>query len=310
MRIKKLVGQVVLTIVIIISTIFLCCYAPDKTVGDLKEIYTYQDSHFIKVDGLNVHYRKTGSGPVLLLLHGTGSSLHTWEEWTNLLKNDFTIISLDLPAYGLTGPNTNADYSIKGYVSFLNDFINELQLDSFYLAGNSLGGCIAWNYTYEFPEEVKKLVLLNATGYPSYKESSIVFKLARNDYANKIMLRFTPKFLVRKSLKEVFFNKNLVTDKMVNRYYDLQLREGNRQAFIDRAKTKYDVDPKAIQLIKQPTLVLWGKDDAWVPLVHAKRFKKDLKNAELIIYPKTGHVPMEEQPQKSAKDTKNFLLTD
>lgn len=308
MRFKKVFRFSIKLIVAIIAIVLIVFYAPDKEVSQLTEKYTYLDSYFVQVEDQQVHYRKTGEGPTLLLLHGTGSSIHTWEQWTRLLKSDFTIISVDLPAYGLTGPNNNGDYSIKNYVSFVNKFSKVMELESFFIAGSSLGGSIAWNYTYQHPEKVQKLVLLNSSGYPSHKESSMVFKLARNSYLNKAMLVFTPKFLVEKSLKEVFYDKSLVTDEMIDRYFDLQLRKGNRQAFIDRANTPYDVDAKAIQLIKQPTLVLWGDHDAWISVDDAYKFKKHLKNAKLIIYKNVGHLPMEEKAEQSAQDTKAFLL--
>jgi len=237
-RFKKVFRFSIKLIVAIIAIVLIVFYAPDKEVSQLTEKYTYLDSYFVQVEDQQVHYRKTGEGPTLLLLHGTGSSIHTWEQWTRLLKSDFTIISVDLPAYGLTGPNNNGDYSIKNYVSFVNKFSKVMELESFFIAGSSLGGSIAWNYTYQHPEKVQKLVLLNSSGYPSHKESSMVFKLARNSYLNKAMLVFTPKFLVEKSLKEVFYDKSLVTDEMIDRYFDLQLRKGNRQAFIDRANTR------------------------------------------------------------------------
>ncbi|NER15843.1 alpha/beta fold hydrolase [Spongiivirga citrea] len=308
MAIKKKLGFVLKVIVAVIAIVLILSYAPDKEVSQLQEEYTYFDSDFIQVGDQQVHYRKTGTGPALLLLHGTGSSIQTWEQWTRLLKKDFTIISVDLPAYGLTGPNPTADYSIKSYVSFVDEFVEAIGIDSFFLAGNSLGGSIAWNYTYQHPKKVQKLVLLNSSGYPSHKEASMVFKLAKKEYLNKAMLVFTPKFLVKKSLKEVFYDKSLVTDEMVNRYYDLQLRKGNRQAFIDRANTPYDVDPKAIQLIRQPTLVLWGDKDAWISVKDAAKFERDLPNAKVIIYKNVGHVPMEEKAEQSAADTKTFLL--
>jgi len=307
--IKKGLGFALKVIVAAIAIILILSYAPDKEVSELQKKYSYLDSDFIQVGDQQVHYRTTGAGPILLLLHGTGSSIQTWEQWTRLLKKDFTIISVDLPAYGLTGPNPTADYSIKSYVSFVDEFVEAIGLDSFFLAGNSLGGSIAWNYTYQHPKKVQKLVLLNSSGYPSHKETSMVFKLAKKQYLNKAMLVFTPKFLVKKSLREVFYDKSLVTNEMVNRYYDLQLRKGNRQAFIDRANTPYDVDPKAIQLIQQPTLILWGDKDAWISVKDATKFERDLPNAKVIIYKNVGHLPMEEKAEQSAADTKAFLLS-
>jgi pimeloyl-ACP methyl ester carboxylesterase len=308
MKLKKIVKITFFLAIVLIIIALIFSYAPSKTVAQLVPEYSYDNSAFITIQGMPVHYRKSGNGPALLLIHGTGASLHTWEKWTSILEKDFTIISLDMPGFGLTGPHPKADYSIDSYTAFLDAFVNKIQLHNFHLAGNSLGGNIAWNYAYKHPNKVNKLVLLDASGYPSFKESAMIFKVAKNKFFNKLLKYFTPKPLVKKSLKEVFYNPEFVTDTMVNRYYDLQCREGNRQAFIDRSLTPNLVDAKHIKSIKHESLILWGKEDVWISVEFAQQFYKDLPNSSLIVYDKVGHLPMEEVAEQSAEDTKQFLL--
>ncbi len=135
---KRLGGLIATFNVILLLVVVMIgrAYAPDRSLDELIPEYTYSDSKFVDVQGLKTHYRITGEGPNLLLLHGTASSLHTWEVWTERLKNDFRIISLDLPAFGLTGPNLDGVYDYAFYANFLEDFVQSQQLDSFYLAGN------------------------------------------------------------------------------------------------------------------------------------------------------------------------------
>ena len=117
----------------------------DIPVEKLKEKYANEFSRFVAIDGMQVHYRIEGKGMPILLVHGTGSSLHTWDDWTLKLKENYQVIRMDLPAFGLTGPNKTGDYSIEKYTQFLEEFVAQLKLDSMILAGNSLGGNIAWN---------------------------------------------------------------------------------------------------------------------------------------------------------------------
>ena len=305
--IKTILG--VLAILMLIIAIFcIKNYASDKPLSELKEKWTYDNSQFVEVDGMDVHYRINGSGHPLVLIHGTGASLHTWEPWTKILEKEFKVISLDMPAFGLTGPNATGIYSLENYAQFLDEFMTKIQIDSFHLGGNSLGGGISWKYATMFPEKVKKLILIDASGYPSEKEPPLAFKLANNPITSKILLTMTPKSLFVKSLKEVFYNDDLVTDEMVDRYYELYLRAGNRQAFVDRVQKRNITDHTSIASIKNPTLLLWGEDDLWVDPAHAARFDKDIPNSKLIMYNKVGHLPMEEVPTKSAMDTRAFLL--
>uniref|UniRef100_UPI00404B205D alpha/beta fold hydrolase n=1 Tax=Fulvivirga sp. TaxID=1931237 RepID=UPI00404B205D len=156
-------------------------YKPDMPLDELKALYANEESKFVDIDGMDVHYRVEGSGPTLVLLHGTSSSLHTWDAWTEILKDDFTIVRMDLPAFGLTGPNTTKDYSLVAYSQFLDKFLAAVNVDTFYLAGNSLGGGIAMNYTLDHPERVKKLILIDASGYPREAgKRPWIFRLASN----------------------------------------------------------------------------------------------------------------------------------
>ena len=151
----------------------------DIPVENLKKEYANEQSKFMDVNEIQVHYREEGKGFPIVLIHGTASSLHTWNAWTNELKKTNRVIRLDLPAFGITGPNKDADYSIKGYTAFLHTFLEKLQLEKFHLAGSSLGGNIAWNYAAEHPTKVEKLILVAASGLPTYKPKPSIFKLAK-----------------------------------------------------------------------------------------------------------------------------------
>lgn len=274
--------------------------------------YAKLPSNFLHIDGMNVHYRdegiKTDSLPIILL-HGTGASLHTWEGWVDELSKSRRIITVDLPAFGLTGPNAANDYSPEAYVEFTKQFIEVFSIDSCVLGGNSLGGGIAWQTAAAYPELVKKLILVDATGYPNKAKSvPIAFKLAKVPVLNNLLTVITPRSVIERSVKNVYGNPELVTDKLVDRYYDLTLRAGNRKAFVARMQSGgYEDQSEKIKTLKQPTLIMWGEKDLLIPVENAQKFATDLPNAKLVIYPELGHVPMEENPQETVKAVKEFL---
>ena len=274
----------------------------------LKKKYSYEDSRTMNIIGMDVHYRVTGTGEPLVLLHGTGSSLHTWEGWTDQLSDQYQIISLDLPGFGLTGKHFANDYSIKAYTDFLDVFLDKLGVTKINLAGNSLGGHIAWQYALDHSNRINKLILLNSSGFQKEDaDISLAFSLANTPLLNKLMLRVTPKSLVRSSLEEVYHNDDKVTEELVNRVHTMQLRRGNRQAFIDKSGYKYQDRSEALKELHCPTLILWGESDEWLPVSWAKDFETLIPNASVIIYDEVGHVPMEEIPVKTARDVQQFL---
>lgn len=310
--VKKSLAFIVTALLIISATVILCFGQKDKSITDLKEKYANKSSSFLTLDGMDVHYRDEGNltdSIPIILIHGTGSSLHTFDDWSKTLTQTKRVIRMDLPAYGLTGPFPNRIYSIANYTSFLNDFLKSLKIKKCILAGNSLGGEIAWNFTLEQPHLVTKLILIDAAGYPTISKSTpLAFRLAKTSIINKSLTYITPKFLVRKSIENVYKDTSKITDTLIDRYFDLTLRAGNRQAFIDRFKTKKSTgNHNSIKTIIQPTLILWGDQDLLIPLENAYKFQDDLPNNTLVVIKNTGHVPMEESPKKSLKPVLEFI---
>ncbi len=299
----------ILTIFILAIVGFLyLSYQNDIPVEDLVAEYGQAPSQYMEIDGMPVHYRVEGEGMPLVLIHGTAASLHTWDAWTEQLSSDFKVVRFDLPAFGLTGPSPEGNYSLDFYAEFVDKVLVNLNIDSCYIAGNSLGGAVSWYYTTQYPNKVKKLVLVDASGHPRVNGQPTIFKLAQQPAFAAIFKSFTPKFIIENNLKAVYHDQSKISDELVDRYFRMALREGNRQAFIDRANTKFTTRSELIETLDVPTLILWGEHDAWVPLSDAYLFNKEIKGSELIVYEDAGHVPMEEIPFKTAQDTKTFLL--
>jgi pimeloyl-ACP methyl ester carboxylesterase len=296
--------------ILLLVLIYSISYA-DISVEELKKEYANEQSEFVEVNGMQVHYRDEGTGFPIVLMHGTAASLHTYDAWTKQLSKDYRVIRLDLPAFGLTGPNKNAEYSIESYTKFLSQFLEKIKVAKFYLAGNSLGGNIAWNYAAEYPEKVRKLILIDASGLPTFTPQPSIFKMAKTPILNSLFLYITPRFIIRKNIEQVYANKLKVTDALVTRYHKMSLRTGNRKAFIDRAKTDFNVAEKVnlvkLKSVKTTTLLIWGAKDTWIPLGNGKRMDSMLPNSKLVILENSGHVPMEENPKESLEFLKSFL---
>jgi pimeloyl-ACP methyl ester carboxylesterase len=309
---KKLVKVLGYSLVVIVALVIIFCvlnYRADVPVAELKATYATAESRFMDLDGMAVDYRDEGvptDTTPLVLLHGTAASLLTWNGWTAALKAEHRVIRLDLPGYGLTGPNPTQDYSMKFYVGFLHDFLGKLHVDRCYLAGNSLGGKIAWEYALAYPQSVRKLILIDAAGYPR-QSRPLPIRLASTPILKNILLYITPRFLVEKSLKEVYADDRKVTPQLVDQYYDMACREGNRAAFVATAAIPEDDDYLKIKQIQTPTLILWGEADRWIPVENAYKFEKDLPHNKMVIFRDLGHVPQEEDPAESIKAVLTFL---
>ncbi len=304
MRVLK---YILLAVVAAIAAVGILFYHNDVPVETLKTKYAYADSKFMALDGLNVHYRVVGTGKPVVLLHGTGASLHTWEAFADNLKDSFQLIALDLPAFGLTGGRADHDYSMKMYTTFLKKFTEKLNLTQFDLAGNSLGGRIAWEFAAAYPDQVRRLVLMDAAGYPTGKPMPQVFQLARSPFMAAILKKITPRFFIKKNLVEVYDNDALISDALIDRVWEMSLRTGNREAFIDRCNLPLDMGSEQIKTISDSTLIIWGDHDAWIPVSCAEMFHKNLKNNQLAILKNCGHLPMEERPIETAGLVRAFL---
>jgi pimeloyl-ACP methyl ester carboxylesterase len=318
---KKFIKYILLLLVAVgaISAFF---YAPDHPVEELKAKYAYPESQFIDIEGLTVHYRDTGpkDRPVLLLLHGVASSLHTWEGWQAALSNDFRVISIDVPSFGLTGPfPDNGALNTAKYMRFIDAFTKALNIDQFSIAGNSFGGYLAWNYVIHAPSRVEKLVLLNSGGLSkdigrdsAAWNNNLGFFLTRDQYAQYLSRVITPRFLVFNSSAAMYGDPSLIKPEVQQRYYDLLRREGVRKAFSsvlqmsDLQKNNADT----VAQIKTPTLILWGSEDKVLIPAEGQLFNQKIANSKYIEYKEVGHLPMEEIPEQSAKDAKAFLLND
>ena len=277
------------------------------TFQELIHKYTTDQSRFLVIDDMLVHYRDEGEGEPIVLLHGAFSSLHTFNEWSNILQKNYRVISLDLMGFGLTGPNKTGDYTIGNHMRVLKRFFNILGLKKAHLVGSSLGGWLAWEFTYRYPQRINKLILVDSAGFLDKENMPLPFKLAQSPLAGRVLKYIVRKSILEQFIKQVYYDISKVNTKLVDRYFDLFTREGNRQAFVDLVNAPFQDNTSFLKKIEHSTLVMWGREDAWVGAINAYLFDKMLPNSELIIYEEVGHLPMEEIPLRSGNDLLAFL---
>jgi pimeloyl-ACP methyl ester carboxylesterase len=307
---RWLMGALMLSTLLLLA--FGIVWAPDKPVSMLAARWAAPPSRFLALDGMQVHLRdegpRTDSVPIVLV-HGTSASLHTFDGWAAAMRGSRRVIRFDLPGFGLTGPSPDQDYSLGAYARFTRRLLDSLGVSRFAIAGNSLGGEVAWEVAAAAPDRVAALILVDATGYPIVSQSvPIGFRMARTQGLTWLFTRILPRSVVTSSVRSVYGDPSRVTDTLVTRYYELTLREGNRASLPRRfAQSTNGADSARIATVRAPTLIMWGGRDGLIPPDHAGRFARDIPGSRIELFPELGHVPHEEDPVRTAAAARTFL---
>lgn len=288
----------------------------DIPYATLEQEYANPADKFIDLpSGARAHYRIQGKadGRTLVLIHGFGVNLETWEPWVKELGGEYRLISVDLPGYGLTRTPDGYKTSIAGFADFIDEFAGAIGLTRFTAVGNSMGGNTAWVLALRHPARVDALVLIDASGWRDDARAGpppLVFQLLNNRMLAPRLADIDPKPLVKSGLEAAVVNKAYVTDAMVTRYADFVRAPGHRQMIVARrpgGDTDAVASKEKLAAIGVPTLILWGDQDKLVPPADAQKFADAIKGSKLIMYKNIGHIPHEELAAQSASDLKTFL---
>ena len=309
----RLIKTMSLSAILLISTVLLALaayglWAPDLGFGELQKRYSSTSNNVVNVDGLRIHYKDTGpqDAPVLLFLHGFGSSLQTWDVWAVTLEQKYRVIRLDLPGFGLTGPSPSNDYSELNDVNTLTQFVDKLGVSELSVIGHSMGGKIAWTFAAAHPDRVKALVLMAPDGFP--QPEAIGTKPYAMPAIMGLMKYCLPRYFVRKSIEPAFANESALDDKMVSRYHDMLRAPGVRAAILERGNQTIYTDPvPRLKKIKAPTLLLWGEEDKMIPSSNATSYAGVLAQSQTVFIPKLGHLLHEEQADIGLAQLAEFL---
>ena len=272
-------------------------YTPDKPRRVLEAEYAGAPSRFLTVDGVRLHLRDTGprQAPAVILLHGLGGSLQTWDSWAQDLERDHRVVRYDLPGFGLTGADPTGDYTDRRSIAVLLALMGRLGLARATIVGHSMGGRIAWTFAALHPDRVTRLVLVSPDGFasPGYR-----YGVAPDV---PLMMRALPYVLptsmFRASLASAYANPAVLTGPLFTRYRDMMLAPGVRRAILARMRMVILVDPvPLLERIRCPTLLLWGERDGMIPFANADDYVRALPHATLAPLPGVGHIPQEEAP--------------
>jgi len=257
---------------------------------------------------VKINLRYGGNGPPILLLHGTSASLHTWDGWANALTAERRVIRADLPGYGLSGQFPDGE-SAERYTQWMRALLDSLAITRVIVAGNSLGGRLAWALTVADTARVVGLVLVDAAGYPSRATSvPLGFRIAQMPVVKHLAKDLLPRGIIVSSLENVYGDPSRVSDELIDRYYDMARRGGNRDALVRRLAWGLNgVDTLAIARIRVPTLILWGMRDRLIPPANAERFARDIAGSRIVRLDALGHVPHEEDPAMTVAPVLSFV---
>ncbi len=319
-RVLKIVGGALVALVALVLIALAVLWRGDIPYATLEQRYAAPTSRYLDLpDGVHLHYRDEGraDGPVLVLVHGFGASAANWDDWAKRLGDTYRIIAPDLPGHGLTRAPKGYQGGPDSQVATVEAMAAALKLPRFVIAGNSMGGGVAWRYALAHPERLTGLVLVDAAGWPpapapggkAQKQGALMFTLLANPVARGIIKNLDNSALVKQGLEAALIDKSLATPALVKRYSDFSRAPGHRDILVSRrGKGSADVaTPERLSVIDTPTLVMVGADDRVIPGADSKRFADAIHGATLIVYPGVGHVPMEQIPDKSAADLRAWL---
>jgi pimeloyl-ACP methyl ester carboxylesterase len=286
---------------------------PDVPAAELEQQYGVQPSQYLTLpSGARAHVRDQGpkDAPVLVLIHGSNAALFTWELWVTRLQSSFRVITMDMPAHGLTGPVPSENYSQKGMADFTIEVLDTMGVGKFAIGGNSMGAGVATRVALEYPDRVTHLIQVDGGGMPSKlpREPGLGFRIARLPVINQVMRWVSPRSIFENGLKTAIEDDKLVTPAMVDMYWRLNRREGTRAATLKRFNQPWDTyNADNMSKIAVPTLILWGDKDTLIPPDSGEAARDAIKGSQLVIYKNVGHIPMEEVPDASAADVMTFL---
>lgn len=311
MKFLRFLGYGLLALILVLSigvAVAMWMYR-DIPAEQLEAKYAGPASRFINIEGVRIHYRDEGAGPVVVLIHANFANLIGWDPWVEALQDAYRVIRMDMTSHGLTGPDPTGDYSPERTLRLFEKFVDAMDLDEFSIGGTSMGGTVAIHFTHNHPGRIQKLILLSP-GSLEGKERKAGPRGEVPDAAyvlKYIMPRALPEFMLRGG----FGDKSKLTDELIDRWYDMWRREGNREAQLDRLSQYRPGDiEEIIRELEVPTLLMWGEANTTAKFEQAAHFRELLENVEslkFISYPGVGHMAVQEAGEETGRDVRAFL---
>ncbi|MDO6475201.1 alpha/beta hydrolase [Alteromonas sp. 1_MG-2023] len=281
------------------------------TLEDMRKKYADADSKFMDVDGINVHYKDQGTGPAILLVHGTLGDLHDWDTWAEVLSKHYRVIRFDLPSFGITGDIPNGNYSVDRSHVLIDGLMDALDIEKFGIAGISYGGMVSFRYAATRVNRITSMILVNSAGIQFGKavkrDTDTKDKPRKNMFIDPVVNRED----VAQFYDDYINDHTYVTSAFIQRKLDY-LNIVNRDANSIKAYKLYEKGnpQRVLSHVTAPSLVIWGTANqaldtetaqAFIDALTASCFKK------LVTFDDGGHYINVERPAPTAKAALAFL---
>lgn len=309
---KKLL-RILLGLVVVMAvafTVFWFARPADVSFAEVRaSVPNSEYSHFADIDGVRLHYQEKGTGTPLVLIHGFSSSTYSWKDVFEPLSKNFRVIAVDLKGFGFSG-KPDGDYSRRAQAMLVTHLLDYLKIEKAWVCGNSMGGDVALNLSLMNPQRVAGLILIDSGGVEVPGSGSLAPGYLLLPVVGRVLIAMslTSDKLVRQALQKSFYDQTKVTNERVAYYYrPLQTRGGQLGALRARTQTHDFPIEQDLNKINAPVLIIWGAQDALIPLEAGTKMNKLIKDSKLHIFDNCGHLPQEEMPARVVDEMTNFI---
>jgi len=278
----------------------------------MENLVNNLDAKYVSVNGVRIRYVLEGKGPPVLLLHGFGQFLEGWILNLGPLSENYQVCALDFPGHGLS-EKPRIDYSLPIAVKFVSDFMQALKIERASLVGHSIGGLVSLITAINSPEKVDKLVLVDCAGLTT--ETSLRKKLVALPGIGEIVVRPTTRAGTRQGMRRALYNRDFITEKMVDLNYRYLKMPGAKEAMLSiircgvrlNGPNSQAIAADKLQMVSVPTLLIHGAQDQSIPLRHSRIACRLIPEAQLRVIEASGHCPFLEKADEFNEAVLSFL---
>jgi pimeloyl-ACP methyl ester carboxylesterase len=282
---------------------------PVFTHEEIEARYADQDSHFVEIDNVRLHYKSQGSGPAILLVHGSLGDVADWDGWVRVLAKNYRVVRFDLPGFGISGRIRNGNYSIDRSLSLIDGLMDVIGLEQFAIAGVSYGGPVAFRYAATRTERVTALVIMNSAGV-EYGKQRIDPETGEKAFFQAATTGISRDFIAN-GLRGAYSNPDLVSEDLIDRKYEIANVKGRTEEGAIMINQYVRGDPyRVLSHVRAPVLVLWGGAEKSLSQETADEFVSAVVNARdvrKVVQPGGGHWMHREHARPTARTVEGFL---
>ncbi|MEQ8434570.1 MAG: alpha/beta fold hydrolase [Oceanicaulis sp.] len=301
----RILGALLLIAVLVVAAFAWLMQPVDRSQAEA--MWMTDEDRMVEAAGQTWRVRESGpvDAPAVVLIHGFSHSLESLEPLADTLEIDHRVIRFDLPGHALTGPREDGAYSVDATVSQVAALLDQIAPESFVLGGHSLGGLVAWRYAAGHGERVDALVLIAPGGYPNLGVGDDPAPVPQQV---RLFLTAAPMAGVRAATAALYADPSRISEAQLERIQAMMRIEGVGGALVERIEQFTLPDPSPVlRQIETPALIVWGQRDVMISPQHGPRFAAALPDASLVLIEDAGHMPVEEQPEATARAVRSFL---